>query len=190
MSWQISDSPLGNCATCRNPHPLQAGGRPAWWEAQEGLGRGAQQQALAHGLALSSAPTEVGGREGGKPPSLLTGFSVNSQAAMLQWSCFHCCCDCCLETGNQTLQSIFKPARDLCLWEYGILQKNVKSDRRSGYMYLCNLYITAVSFMHGLGSCLQNASLPNPVCVSRTFCKPHMSMKFLKVSLTAVSYNV
>lgn len=44
--------------------------------------------------------------------------------------------------------------------------------------------------MHGLGFSLQNTSLPHPVCVSRTLCKPHMVMRGLKGSLKGVSYNV
>lgn len=39
MFWQSSDSSLGNRLICRNPHPLGTRGRPAWWEAQQGLGR-------------------------------------------------------------------------------------------------------------------------------------------------------
>lgn len=65
MFWQSSDSPLENCATCRNPHPLQARGKPAWWEAREGLGRGAQPAGTGSllGYVPSSALRKVGGRE-------------------------------------------------------------------------------------------------------------------------------
>ena len=66
MFWQSSDSPLGNCAICRNPHPPQARGRPAWWEAQEGLGRGARPAGAGSllGYVPSSALRKVRERDG------------------------------------------------------------------------------------------------------------------------------
>jgi len=55
-----SVSPLGNCAICRNPHPPQARGTSAWWEAQESLGMGAGSLL---GYVPSSALRKVRGRE-------------------------------------------------------------------------------------------------------------------------------
>lgn len=53
MFWQSSDSSLGNCAICGNPHPSQTRGRAVQWGAQEGGDR--DWQALAHCLAMSQA---------------------------------------------------------------------------------------------------------------------------------------